>query len=97
MKREGLSFWRSIALAVFGFVACASTDYWKTPVYVLDHQHSMLRAHEEKDDLEIKVCDPDEQSSAKCYVILRNDYIALRKEYNAVKQALSDLQKVCSP
>lgn len=93
MKREGLKRGLVISLLVLG--ACASTDFWKTPIYVLDHQNAHLRATDPKDDLEIRVCDPDEQSKAKCYVLLREDYIALRKDYNELKQRVIDLEKEC--
>lgn len=74
-------------LAIFlVLLGCAAT--WPYPEYVLDREGGMLRAHDPKDDLPLKVCDPNEISKANCYVILRETYRALRKDYNDVKTRL---------
>lgn len=71
----------SLLLVLIGLAghSCTSTKL-NYPVYVLRVKENKLNAHDPKDDLPLSVCEDTPQSMANCYVILRGDYIRLRRD-----------------
>ena len=90
MKPQQVVYSGMILLALIG---CAAT--WPYPERVLSVQEGLLKGPEPKDDLPLSVCDPDEVSQAQCYVMLREEYRAMRKDYNNLKVRLKELEAGC--
>lgn len=82
MKRQYV--YSTLILALF--MGCAA--HWPYPVRVLSVREGVLRGPTSAQDLPLSVCDPDEISEANCYVMLREEYRALRKEYNNLIERL---------
>lgn len=68
----------STLMSLAGLSACVS--HLQYPIYVLNVKEQKLYAHDSKNDLPISVCEETPQSKANCYVILRGDYIRLRRD-----------------
>ena len=72
---------RAIVLA--GLASCSSTTpapVERYAVFVLNLSEKKLFARDPKDDLDLESCASTSQSKAHCYVILRNEYLRLRKD-----------------
>lgn len=76
------------SLVLIVLLGCAATWPYLDREYVLDTQAQVLRAHDPKNDLPLKVCDSDDQTHDKCRVFDRETYRALRKDYQDMKKRL---------
>lgn len=77
-----------ILILLIGLSACRSTEpLYK--VYVLRASEEKLKAHDEKDDLPISVCD----TKGACYVLLRDEYAKAMKDTAELRLRLDACEK----
>ena len=83
-------------LPILFFVSCSSTANYKW--YALDlpsYEQGSLLGPKKKDDLPVKVCEPDEFQKGKCIVLLVSDFERIYQDYNQMRIQLRHLEKNC--
>lgn len=81
---------RSLAVAAllsFALMACGSFQY---RYYGIDAQswEGRLLARDEKDDLPLRTCEPDDQVKGKCVVMLVDEFERMRAEREELVERL---------
>lgn len=69
-------------------VSCAAFPYRYYGIQVENWEKGKLLGEEEKDDLPLKVCKPDEASQGKCVVMMVDEFHRLRDKYIELEERL---------
>lgn len=78
-------------VALVGCTTAAATYPW----YILDlpsYEGGHLRGPEPEQDLEVRVCEPDDFDQGKCVVMMRVDHERLETDFQTCRTQLAECQ-----
>jgi len=83
--------------ALLALSGCAHADEFPYRWYGLDPVAQKLRASDEKQDLPLSACNPDEHERGKCVALQTLEFERLREDLIRLKSELKAAQKAGQP
>ncbi len=80
-------------IVVLSLASCGSFSYRWYGLDLLSYEKGKLLGPEEKDDLHIKVCEPDDQNKGKCVVLLTSEFERLKADMIELRTRLEACEK----
>lgn len=91
----GLALSRAFVAGLFCgllLLGCAGFSYKHYGLAASTYEGTLL-APEEKDDIPLKVCAPDENASGKCIVMIAGEFYRMKQDYLETQKRLIDCEK----
>jgi len=85
---------RLIFVLFITLLACGTTFSYKWyGIELPDYSKGNLIGEKPKDDLPIKVCEPDDQEKGKCVVLLVDEFDRLKSDYIGLQNRLKECEE----